>query len=339
MAAAAGVSVTTVTHSLNGKGRVEAATRQRVLETASRLGYAPSRAAQILRGAQTRTLALLLPPFSESTDGDQAISLDNYMRMVASAVSSAHRRRYALLLLPPEPSSADLRDAGMDGAVVVDPTRADRRLDLLLELGIPFVTVERDVARDLPWHVSLDADQAMRTTLEHLVEQGAGNVCLLAPNVEWAYSLNAVDAFRRLVPSYGIESRVITVPVARLEGGAYEMATLALDSRHPPDAFIALAERFAAGVVRAAGERNIAIPRDLLLVSGADSNQAREAHPTITALDMQSELAAEQAIEMLVDRVEKRPSEAPRILPYRLVVRESTLRQTTARTPPADAQQ
>lgn len=49
VAAAAGVSITTVSDALNGKGRLPDATRRHVREVADRLGYRPSAAARTLR--------------------------------------------------------------------------------------------------------------------------------------------------------------------------------------------------------------------------------------------------------------------------------------------------
>ncbi len=49
VASAAGVAVSTVSYALNGKGRVDAATRARVQEVADRLGYRANRSAQNLR--------------------------------------------------------------------------------------------------------------------------------------------------------------------------------------------------------------------------------------------------------------------------------------------------
>ena len=61
VASAAGVAVSTVSYALNGKGRVDAATRARVQEVADRLGYRANRSAQNLRSGRTATLGLMLP--------------------------------------------------------------------------------------------------------------------------------------------------------------------------------------------------------------------------------------------------------------------------------------
>ena len=61
VAEAAGVSTGTVSHALNGTGRVAAATRTRVAEAAAELDYRPDRRGRALRSGRTNTLALLLP--------------------------------------------------------------------------------------------------------------------------------------------------------------------------------------------------------------------------------------------------------------------------------------
>jgi DNA-binding LacI/PurR family transcriptional regulator len=330
VAAAAGVSVTTVSHALNGKGRIDARTRERVLTAAQRLSYSPSRVARSLRGGRTQTIALLLPSLGAAST-DTALGLDNYMRIVSSAADGAHRRRYGLLLLPPEPSSDDLRHAGLDGAIVVDPSVRDRRLDRLADIDIPVVTIERDRGRpELDWHVSLDAGQGVTLILRHLREQQARDVCMLAPDADWAYSTNLIDAFQRLAPGYDLRARVIPVAMTNIEGAAHQVASLVLDSTAIPDAIVAVAERFAAGVTRAAQERGVRIPEDLLLISGADSYHAREARPAVSALDMQPELTAAEAVDMLISRLEGAESEKPRVIPYKLLVRESSQRRVVS---------
>ena len=56
----AGVSLTTVSHALNGYKDVSEKTRQKVMEVARRLDYIPDEAGRSLRGIQKKTIALLL---------------------------------------------------------------------------------------------------------------------------------------------------------------------------------------------------------------------------------------------------------------------------------------
>jgi DNA-binding LacI/PurR family transcriptional regulator len=326
VAAAAGVSVTTVSHALNNKGRVDPATRARVEVVAQRLGYTPSRTARGLRGVRTMTIALLLPPFGDHRRSNEAIALENFMRIATSAASTAHAHRHSLLLVPPTDPFED-KPHDIDGAVVVDPVIDDPRVATLEALDLPLVTIEQDLGRpDFPWHVSLDVEQGMRALLEHLVEQGAGRLCVLAPEADWAWSTRSVSAIEGWCAEHELPLRIVPVSTARLEGSAYEAASLALDGSARPDALIALAERFSTGALRAVGERGLGVPADLLVATGADTFHARAASPPLTAMDMQPELTAQRAVEMLLARLDGAAVTAPVTIPYPLHVRRSTQR-------------
>jgi DNA-binding LacI/PurR family transcriptional regulator len=327
VAAVAGVSVTTVSHALNNKGRVDSETRARVTAVAQRLGYRPNATARSLRSGRSAIISLLLPPLGAARRSNEALALDFYMRITTAIASVAHAHSHGLLLLAPIQTLQELRAVTMDGAVIVDPNDADPRLDVLSDLVIPFVTVERDLSRPVsPWHVSLDIDGGFDHLLEHLRAQGARRVCLLSSDASWAYAVRAVEAFVTLAAKHSLDARIIRVPVIPLEGAAHDAAGSALDSAEPPDAMVALTDRFATGVMHAARERGLDVPGDLLVASGCDTFHVREARPPITALDMQPELAAKAAVEMLIARLEGREVDAPRMLDYPLVLRDSTRR-------------
>ncbi len=157
---------------MNGKGRVDPATRTRVAEVADRLGYRANRHAISLRSGRSAAIGLLLPVRGEAIS-DEALSLDFYMRLAGAAAASAFDRRQALMLLPPQPTKADLRGMALDGGIIVDPAIGDARVALFDSLGTPFVTIERDLARDDGWFVgSRPAENTVRM-LDHLAERGA----------------------------------------------------------------------------------------------------------------------------------------------------------------------
>lgn len=65
VAAAAGVSITTVSDALNGKGRLPDATRRHVREVADRLGYRPSAAARTLRTGKSGLIGLTVTTYGD----------------------------------------------------------------------------------------------------------------------------------------------------------------------------------------------------------------------------------------------------------------------------------
>src|SRR5690606_24208267 len=98
VARAAGVSVTTVSHVLNDKGRLNAETRERVCRIAAELGYRPNSAARNLVGKRTGLLGLALSPGSSATLG--LGDLEYFAQLMLGATTAALKHGYALVLTP-----------------------------------------------------------------------------------------------------------------------------------------------------------------------------------------------------------------------------------------------
>ena len=107
---------------------------------------------------------------------------------------------------------------------------------------------------------------------------------------------------------------------------AYSKAGALLDLSDRPDAILASDERYPSGVIRAANERGISIPGELMLATGIDSHEAREASPAVTAMDIRPALQGAAAAEMLIGRLRGDGVAAPIITPAELRVRASTAR-------------
>lgn len=324
VAAAAGVSVTTVSHVLNDKGRVDPATRIRVAQAAQRLGYRANRHARGLRSGRSHALALLLPVGDDSRS-DEALRLDFYMRLASTAAATAFTQEYALLLLPPRIVADGLRDFMVDGGIVVDPAPNDPWVSLLHGHNLPVVTIERDLGRpDDPWYVASDAEASARQMLDHLAACGAERIALLVPSSRWSWASETLVAYQAWVAEHELEPWVVPVAMAPGERSADEVTRRLLAGDRPPDAIYAVAARFVPGVLRAAKESGRKVPGDLLIAAGVDSAQAREGDPPVTALDLYPERQAEAAVDMLLARLNGEPVEGPRHIPATLRVRAST---------------
>jgi DNA-binding LacI/PurR family transcriptional regulator len=325
VAAVAGVSITTVSHALNGKGRVDTRTRARVLDAAKRIGYRANPTARNLRSGRTGILALVLPMIGTETHRNEALGLDFYIRLAAAAAAAAAARDNALLLPPPLRQVADLHDLPLDGGIVVDPAANDTSLALFHALGLPVVTVERDPARPgADWFVASDNATNTHTVLDHLEANGARRIALLAPQTTAAWVSETRETYVAWTAEHAREPIIISVPHERLEGSAYLSTAELLERPDRPDAVYAVSEPYATGALRAARERGLRVPDDLLLVAGVDSHEASSGDPPITALDLHPDEQAAIAVELLVARVEGQDSDVPRSVPGTLRVRRSS---------------
>src|SRR5438128_5306413 len=175
----AGVSVTTVSHALNGRGFVDPATRERVKETARKLGYRPNLHAQRLRGGGAHTIVLFSSmPFAVAAGPSR---LGFLMEVAAVAAAAALTRGLALVLAPPlEAAQLPLDVLDVDGALVVEPALQDRNVDYLLERGVPIVSVGKQpgAVHAIPY-VDIHSATTTRLLLQHLYSQEARRIALV----------------------------------------------------------------------------------------------------------------------------------------------------------------
>lgn len=302
VAQAAGVSRTTVSHALNGIGKVDPRTRERIKGVAAELGYRPNLRAQRLRRGQARAIALVSSmPFAVAGGPSR---LGFYMEVAAAAAERALVHEYALVLIPPVQSGSALYSVDIDGAIVVEPEADDPAVAQLRERGLPYVALGRPTAPDddAPY-VDLHGGRVAELLLDHLRAQGARRPALIVGESTRHSSLDARAAYERAAHAHGWTPLVATAPEEGGEQAGYDRCA-ALLTEHPGiDALCVLVDAFAVGAVRALRDAGRRIPDDVLVVTRYDGLRARTCEPPLTAVDLRLDRAATAAVELLLARL------------------------------------
>lgn len=321
VAKVAGVSVTTVSHALNGKGRIEAETIARVKEAAERLGYRASQAARNLRGGRSGRIAIINS--QSSPHQVSLVDLEHFVRLLSGASEFAVEHGYTPVLTLNATQGQGLT---VDGVIIVDPVKGEPLIGALKLAGIPVVTTGRDPSQrreDEHW-VDNDLYQATLEMLDHLAAKGARRIDLLAAASIYSYSEDAIRAYRDWSVQQGREARVHEVAGPLSENGAYLTSLPLLQSAERPDALHCVTDRYAFGVMLAAQSLGLNLPGDLLLSAGTDSELAASHSPTLTALNLSPEQIGREAAELLINLIEGGSSERHRVVPHTLQARATT---------------
>lgn len=327
VAAASGVSITTVSHALTGAGRVSPTTKARVAQAVVELGYSPRRSARSLRSGSTGTLALLSPAVGDLPADHEALGLDFYMRLTAELARRAFHHDRAVLLLPHTRDTARLRRAELDGAILSDPERSDPVLTALLAADVPVVTLERNPDEpNAPTHVRANHAASTRRVLDHFAEQGSQRPGLLIPDLTWSWVIEVRQAYVTWCGERGCEPLVCAVSSTDAKSAAYVSAERLLSRPDRPDAIFALTERYASSVMRVAASQGLAVPDDLLLASGVESPYAPTSDPPLTTVAHRPEEQGTAAVDLLLDLLDGR-KRGPVVVEADLVVRASSLRR------------
>jgi DNA-binding LacI/PurR family transcriptional regulator len=330
----AGVSVTTVSHALNGKGRLDITTRERVIEIANRMGYHPNRNARGLRSGRTDTIALLLPLVPGRRR--QPVEIDFYLELLTASVDAAFQHDQALVQLPPLESVGDLRRFALDGGIVVDPVRDDPRVAMFHELELPLVTVgSHDSRPHDQWTVIADSAGTTRAMCDHMVSRGARRIGMLTVDIDWSWFTDGIEAYQGWCAEQGQEPILVLARRDKQEASMREAVGRLLDRPDSPDGVFVPPQWLASGLLTVAGERNIAVPGDMIISVGVESGLARGSQPALTAVDLNAPLMAQEAVSLLMEQIQALPDAIRfRVVPTSLLPRESTaFIRTKAREP------
>ena len=327
VAAAARVSISTVSLVMNGKGPVAEATRKRIQRIAQEMGYAPSRSARGLAARRTGNIGFVL------REDHFRQSEPFYTRVFLGAEFEA-RRRGLYVLLATVPHAYDpkadaprfLAEHSVDGVVVAGGV-SPLLLAQMRERSIPLILA------DYAWNdapvVSIDNVGGAELIAAHLVERGHTTVGFLGADAQHPSPPARRDAFVAAMAAAGhpvAGSNVVMAdgPTDRPTGAAAG-ATL-LDARPRPSAVFCANDALALGLMDVARERGISIPDDLAVVGFDDVEGAALASPSLTTVRVPKEGLGEVALGLLAEGVRDDVSAIPPLThtPTELVVRASS---------------
>ncbi|WP_330261563.1 LacI family DNA-binding transcriptional regulator [Streptomyces sp. NBC_00539] len=320
IARAAEVSTATVSHALNGTGRLADGTRRRVREVAAGLGYGSR------RGPRTRTLGLAVTTYAGSAWDFAGIAY--FSRLLTSATSAAHAHGYALTTLPADRGGEPLwHTLAVDGMLLLDSPAGDPVLRALRARGMPLVFDGRP-ADPWPSDTWVDNDHASTTrdVLDHLATSGARRIALHSGYGREFYTGAVTSAYEQWCAQRGADPLVIPFDPDDGAGHAFDGA---FGGPARPDAVYCVYDPGGRQALAAAARHGIRTPHDLLLVCASEDPAYARNDPPVTTVTLDPERIAVRAVSALVALIESGQAESPGQLTV-----EAGLRVRTSSLPP-----
>jgi DNA-binding LacI/PurR family transcriptional regulator len=318
VAAAVGMSPASVSLVLRGAPGPSAATRERVLEAADRMGFRPDRTASLLARRRSRLVGVLMDVRSsyhgelveEVLDALEQHGLDPVLSTVTrsrgedrAVETLLDSRCEALVLLGPDAPASRLRELDRLLPVVVvggpprgpglDVVRADDPLGVALVVGHLAGLGHRDIA---------------------YVDGGPG-----------AISAGRREGYERAMAQRGLGAAVRVVPGDRSEGAGTAAARRLLALDRLPTAVAAFNDRIAVEVRDALARNGIDVPGTVSVAGYDDDPVSRLAHVDLTTVSQSSAELMRHAVAAVVERLDGgRTGHREVVVPPALVVRTST---------------
>ncbi|MEP6482336.1 MAG: LacI family DNA-binding transcriptional regulator [Rhodoglobus sp.] len=319
VAAAAGVSVATVSKAVNSRYGIASETAARVLKIVQEMGYESSLVASSMRSRRTGVVGVLVAefePFSaEILKGVGEELRDSHYDLLAYAGSHqaegpGWERR----------SLQRLSGTLIDGAIMVTPT-------VVSASGyIPVVAVDPHTGRaDLPT-VESDSFVGARIAVQYLIELGHTRIGFIGGRPDLRSATLREAGYRRALADAGIAYNPALVREGLYEQEtAREPAMSLLRSSARPTAVFAANDLSGIATLQAAAELGLEIPRDLSVIGFDDIPEASQMTPPLTTIRQPMKTLGATAARMVVALMAGETLESTHVLlPTKLIPRATT---------------
>lgn len=277
-----GLSKTTVSDALNGRGRVSDETRERIATAAAELGYVVNRAARSMRSSTTGAIGLYIPPVVRS--------FSFYMDFAFGAAQAAAGLDVDLTLFAREQDAEHPRRFSVDGAIVVDPLPDDPMVGLLLDGGVPVVTAGRDMGRagsGVAGEIVADHQGLFGRVLDRLHDHGVRRPAFLGSDALFfsSWASEVAGAHDEWCAAHGIEPARGLVSVSSDEE-ALRDAVSKLVAIPGVDALVCGPQGFGGRAVAALAHLGITAGPDFPVASLVADPVTELPNPLVTAVDL-----------------------------------------------------
>lgn len=327
----AGVSSGAVSYALNGLPGVSSTTRQRILDIADDLGWRPNIVARGLSVSRAHSVGWVIA---------RSLGIEPFfMRFITGLETELSASHTGLLLQIVDDHAAAIEaiqgwwaERRIDGVIVTDVWRDDVRIGVIDRLDIPGVLVGRPRTDSRLPAVWSDDQVAVTSVVDHLVALGHRRIARVAGLPTLDHTQVRTAAFRAAMRRHGLDdSRVASTDYSPEQGSRATRKMLTAPKR--PTAITFDNDVMAVAALGVARDMGLALPDDVSIVAGDDSDLCLLVNPTLTALSRDIAAYGAHAARVLLEAIANRHPASYQDESSRLVVRASTASAPAGREP------
>lgn len=311
-----------------GPRRVADATRQRVLAAVEELGYRPNAVARALRSASSRVIGLVVPDITNPFFAELALAIERcafqrgYSLFLGNAMHNDQQQAGYLVAFSEHQVRGVLLIGATSQGSFPPATKAALNSD---RMALVFLDRVPRGARGVSLRV--DNRRGAYEATKHLLEHGHGSIGRISGPPALSSARDRDKGWVKALDEAGLD------PTRQLSGqaefdryDAYDLARRMFSApvRRRPTALFVHSDEQAVGVLHAAMSEKVRIPEDVAVVSFDGIRESALTYPALTTVQQPLELAAQRAVELLIEGIDSGTAAAKtETLPVRLVIRDS----------------
>jgi LacI family transcriptional regulator len=307
VAAAAGVSIGTVSNVLNRPEIVRDATRRRVETAIAHLGYVPNGSARQLKAGRSRVVAYLLldtanPFFTDVASGVEDTIRERGLSLFLCSSNQDRQREDEYL--------RDLAELRVRGVLVTAVDPANPLVDSLRSRGIPVVLVDRVLRGAAPGWCAVGVDDVAggELAVEHLIERGHSRLAFVGGPAEIPQVDDRRRGAARALERAGRPTDAITeFPTTGLtvaDGRQAGERLMGMSARRRPTAAFCANDLVAVGLLQHLTQQGVRVPDDVAIVGYDDIDYAAAAAVPLTSVAQPRHELGRTAARLLLDEAE-----------------------------------
>ncbi|MHC4122032.1 MAG: LacI family DNA-binding transcriptional regulator [Planctomycetota bacterium] len=325
----AGVSIATVSYTLNGKNKASAKTQERIRKIAKEAGYIPNSFARGLQTKKSDIVGLIIPDLNNTYLNTFIKFLEQYSRKAGFYVlmgCSDNKFRLEKELIH------KFMSKNVDSFVIIPGNNSSQNkykavVKGLGEQDIPVVFINMAFSDVKTSYIAVDLEKGQYMVTRYLLDNGIRKLVFVAGIRTQYYSKVRLKGFKKALNEFGL----VCENKNFLECGqnytfedGYDAITSFFNKNRPlPQAFVAIDDSVAMGIIKGLRERGFSVPEDISVVGCDDIKLPIIDTVPLTTLKIPLEYMVHICVEFLKAAREDKEYLCQHNIEPELVIRES----------------
>ncbi len=320
-----GLSKTTISRVISGKGRISFSTREKVLNYIKVNDYRPNSLARSLAQQRTNNIGLVIP---NNTSTDEMSFFQECMIGLAEYVVQYDFDTLVVVTAENDLTCLEriVSNHKVDGVVLTRISQKDKEIPYLNKEGIPFVLI--GTPKDLDnknsiYHIDTNQKKGCCEITKHLINTGCKKIALLAGNKNFIVDQIRYEGFKRAFFENNLKISDELVFWDCMENKYFEelIENLIISKI---DGIICMDDNICRRLLKITDKKSISIPSKIQVASFYDNAILERHYPSITSLHVDIKSLSAKAGKIIINIINKEECKYHNIVDYSIKYREST---------------